>query len=169
LSKRSFQSIKNPDKCLHFTFPITYPCPMKFKRKQLSTKNSSISSTSLENSLEKQSNNQYFDNINRLKSAVNILFIDDKNDDMSIYKIPKENHSSPLLNIPLKNTSTHKIRSSNACIQKQLCQLCGSILSNNICSCIIQNLLKLNNTKGDDILVQFNDIFENLTSNNIIT
>jgi hypothetical protein len=88
---------------------------------------------------------------------------------MSIYKIPKENHSSSLLNIPSKNKFTHRIHSSNACIEKHLCQLCGSILSNGICSCIVQYLLRLNNTKENDILVQFNEIFENLTSNNIIT
>ena len=88
---------------------------------------------------------------------------------MSIYKNSKQNYPSSLLNIPSKTPSTHKIRSSNACIQKHLCQLCGSILSNGICSCIVQYLLQLNNTKENDILVQLNGIFENLTSNNIIT
>jgi hypothetical protein len=42
-------------------------------------------------------------------------------------------------------------------------------LSNGICSCIISNLLQLNNRQENHILVQFNDILENLTSNNIIT
>jgi len=132
---------------------------MKSKRKQ-----SSIISNSSRSSQRKSNN------LNRLKSAISILFIDDKNDDMSKYNMSKENlSSSSLLNIPSKNISTHKIHSSNAYIQKHLCHVCGSILSNGICSCIIQNLLKLNNTKRNDILVQFNDIFENLTSNNIIT
>jgi hypothetical protein len=158
LSQHHSQSTKTKDKCLHFKFPIIYPCSMKSKRKQ-----PSIISNSSRLS-QKKSNN-----LNRLKSAISILFIDDKNDDMSKYKIPNENSSSSLLNIPLKSISTHKIHSSNAYIEKQLCQLCGSILSNGICLCIIQNLLKLNNTKRSDILVEFNDIFENLTSNNIIT
>jgi hypothetical protein len=138
---------------------------MKSKRKQTSiTSNSSISSSSFQ-----PSNSQLSNNLNQLKSAVSILFTDDKNDDISRNKIPKENLSSSLLNIPSKKISTHKIHSSNAYIKKHLCQLCGSILSNGICSCIVQNLLKLNNTKENHILVQFNDIFENLTSNNIIT
>ncbi|CAF0926208.1 unnamed protein product [Rotaria sordida] len=107
--------------------------------------------------------------MNRLKSAVSISFIDDKNDDISINKISQKNHSSSLLNIPSKNLSTNKFHSLNAYLEKHSCQLCGSILSNGICSCIVQYLLKLNKTKENDILVQLNGIFENLTSNNIIT
>ena len=152
LSKHYRQSVKKQEKCLRFTFPITYPCPPKFKRTQSSIiSNSSQTSNQLSN-----------------KSSVSISFINDKTADMSKYKIPKENPSS-LLNIPSKNQFTNKIHSSNACIEKHLCQLCGSILSNGICSCIVQYLLKLNDRKENHILVEFNEIFKNLTSNNIIT
>ncbi|CAF0755744.1 unnamed protein product [Rotaria sp. Silwood1] len=174
LYKRQYQSIKKKDKCLRFTFPITYPCPMKFKRRRSSViSNSSIlsqlSSSSFQQSLQKQMNNQLSNTMNRLRSAVSISFIDDKSGDISINKIPKKPHSSSLLNNPSKNISTNKTRSFNAYLGQHICQLCGSILSNGICSCIVQYLLKLNKTKENDILVQLNDIFENLTSNNIIT
>ncbi|CAF2378714.1 unnamed protein product [Rotaria sp. Silwood2] len=113
--------------------------------------------------------NQFSNTMTGLKSAVSISFIDDKSDDISINKIPQKNYSSSLLNIPSKNKSTNKIHSLNACLEKHICQLCGSILSNGICACIVQYLLKLNKTKENSILVQLHDIFENLTSNNIIT
>jgi hypothetical protein len=83
--------------------------------------------------------------------------MDEKSDDKSIYKHLKQNYSSSLLNIPSKNTSTYKIRSLNAWIEKYLCQSCGSILSNGICSCIVSYLLQLNNTKENNILVQLKD------------
>lgn len=106
LYKRYCQSIKKQkDKCLHFTFPFTYPC----RTKSHISRNSSKSSSS-----------QLSTNINQLKSAVSILFTDDK-------------------------TSLRNI-SSNAYKQKPICD---SILSNGIYSCIIQNLLKLNNTKKE--------------------
>jgi hypothetical protein len=128
---------------------------MKSKKKQpsiisnssRSSQLSSSSSSSFQQSLQKKSNSQHSNILNQLKSAVSILFIDDKNDDMSRHKIPNENPTSSLLTIPLKNISTHKIHSSNAYRKKHICQLCGSILSNGICLCIIQNLLKLNNRK----------------------
>ncbi|CAF3704299.1 unnamed protein product [Adineta steineri] len=136
LTKRRCQSIKN--KCLRFKFPVTYPCPVKYKRRN---SRSIPSNSSMKQSLS--------NNINRLKSAVSISFIDD----MSIYKNSKQNYSSSLLNIPSKNNTTDKIRSSNACIEKHLCQLCGSLLSNGICTCIVQYLIQLNNTRDKDILV----------------
>lgn len=106
---------------------------MKSKRKQISiSSNSSRSSSS--SSSSKQSTSQLSNNLNRLKSAVSILFTDDKIDGISKYKNP----SSSLLNI-----------SSNA-YKKQ--DFCSSILSNDICSCIIQNLLKLNNTKKENYI-----------------
>ncbi len=162
LSKRHRQSIKN--KCLQFTFPISYSCPIKYKKNHRFI----TSDSSLKQPLHKKTTSQLSNNINRLKSAVSISFIDEKSDDMSIFKNSKQNHSSSLLNIPSKKTSIHRIRSSNAYIQKHSCQSCGSILSNGICSCIVSYLLQMNNTKENDILVQLNDIFENLTSNNII-
>lgn len=53
--------------------------------------------------------------------------------------------------------------------QKSFCYLCHSPLSNGICSCIVQQIIQLNNDKQDNFLVELNDIFEHLTSNNIIT
>ena len=154
LWKRQYQLLKKREKSLHFTFPITYPCPMKSKRKQTSsiTSNSSQSSFSLlqQPSSSRKLNNQFSNKMNRLKSAVNISFIDDKSHETSINEIPNETHSSSLLNIPLRNISTHKIHSLNANAEKHLCQLCSSLLSNGICSCIVQDLLKLNNTKENE-------------------
>jgi hypothetical protein len=162
LSKQHSQSIKKKDKCLHFTFPITYPCPMKSKKKRSSI----ISHSSISSSPQSFPNKSH----RTLKSAVSILFNDDKPDDISLSKTSKENpSSSSFLPIPSKQISTHKIHSSNAWIENHSCRLCGFILSNGICSCIISNLLLLNNRQENHILVQFNDILENLTSNNIIT
>ncbi|CAF2157017.1 unnamed protein product [Rotaria magnacalcarata] len=122
LWKRQFQLVKKIEKSLHFTLPITYRCPMKSKRKQTSSiiSNSSQSYFSLfqQPSSRRKLNNQFSTKTNRLKSAVNISFIDDKSHETSINKIPNEIHSSSLLNIPSRNISTHKIHSLNANVEK---------------------------------------------------
>ncbi len=74
LNTKQQKRLLDKRQCLHFTFPVPYPCPRQSKKKQSSKFNSQLS--------------------NRLKSAVSILFNDDQVDNMSRYKIPKENHSS---------------------------------------------------------------------------
>lgn len=90
------------NKCLHFTFPISYPCLLK-------------SSTT--------SSNKKSPKLNRLKSAVSILFNDDT--------------PSPFQN-------SDKNHSSNAYVSHPHCQSCGSLLSQGICSCIVHRLFQLN-------------------------
>lgn len=137
---RQYQLVKNKDKYIRFTFPINYPCSFKAKRKLLS-------SNSISNSSQSSLNKKIVNSMNRLKSAVSISFIDDKNEEISINKVPKEIQSSSLLKTPPKTLTIDKLRSSNAHIEeKRTCHLCGSLLSNGICPCIVQHLLELNNT-----------------------
>lgn len=127
------------DKSLRFTFPISYSCPIALEKPSTSL----ISSSSLYSSISRQVSNT----TNRLKSPVSISFVgEDDNNSSSIHP-----------------PSFTQIRSSNAC------ESCHTSLSNGICSCIVQCLLQLNSKKNVNILTELNDIFENLTSNNIIT
>ncbi|CAF1247123.1 unnamed protein product [Adineta ricciae] len=127
------------DKSLCFTFPISYSCPIALQKPSTSL----ISSPSLHSSISRQVSNS----TSRLKSAVSISFVDENTINSSFLHRP----------------SFTQIRSSNAC------ESCHPSLSNGICSCIVQSLLQLNSKKKANILVELNDIFENLTSNNIIT
>lgn len=102
---RYYRSMKN--KCLRFTFPISYPCLSHSKKK-----NRAASKKSLRQSF------------NRLKSAVSILFNEDP---QSTRQLSEQNQSF------------------NANRAKHHCQSCGSFLSNGICSCIVHQLLQLNN------------------------
>ena len=127
------------DKSLCFTFPISYSCPIALQKPSTSL----INSPSLDSSISRQVSKS----TRRLKSAVSISFVDENANNSSFLHLP----------------SFTQIRSSNAC------KSCHTSMSNGICSCIVQSLLQLNSKKNANILVELNDIFENLTSNNIIT
>jgi hypothetical protein len=143
--KRLYRSTKNKDKCLRLTFPIEYTRPRKSKRSMFTSCAAvpSASSFSSIDSLRQPTRSSELSTIaDGVESSVSNSF-----DNENIDHRRERNPSTSFLSVPSKKSYSKAIRSFNASVDKDSCQGCGSILFNDVCLCIVSDLLEFNQKK----------------------
>ena len=142
ISKRLSRMIRKKKRGLRFTFPISYPCPTEpttdSSFSSVSSRMSSVDSLSP----RRVNNSNLSHGISGRASPVSISFVDEPAE-----RISNGGRSSSHLTIPSARAAAQRMRSSNAHVQKHSCASCGSALSHGICSCIVRNLIELNDAR----------------------